>query len=417
MTMKCNCSDNACAGTDGQDGGLSVADLDRAAQTVGARFEEPPLAFSADFENGSLDRAVRLGPDWYHLILRQDTWYRFFFRVNGCAGRELVFEFTCREIHTPNYEEGKNRWVVSNPPIMPLISYDGVNWQPVEHLEKHTQDPGKYRFRHTFSADEAWVCHHHPYTYSDMLAWIKTLHGAPGLAIGSLGVTRNGFAEPVLTVTDNASAKDLVVLIGREDADETTGSWGIEGMVRALLSPSLRDLRRRYIFKIVPMVGIDGVVAGAAISAGYGYGGYRWHEEPSPKEIQNVKAAMRAWARQGYRLKLAGKLHGFESFKGGDTLCDGIMTASEALRATAAEGLARYARTAGKQEPGRGHHGKLAIRPHGFFERFVLDEFGVYDVFATHITGDSPDAARVGGEALMQGVANYLQHGSHSNRE
>lgn len=92
---------------------------------------------------------------------------------------------------------------------------------------------------------------------------------------GSLGVTRNGFAQPMLTVTDNASAKDLVVLIGREDADETTGSWGIEGMVRALLSPSLQDLRRRYIFKIVPMVGIDGVVAGAHHSAGYGYGGVR----------------------------------------------------------------------------------------------------------------------------------------------
>lgn len=366
------------------------------------------VSFDADFENGSLGRMMRLGLDWYHIILRQDTWYRFYFRMKRCAGREIIFEFTCREIHTPGFEEGKGRWVVAEPPIMPLVSYDGVNWEPVEHLEKHSQDPGKYRFRHTFTADEAFVSHHHPYTYSDMLAGLKSLHDVPGLTIGSLGRTRNGFEQPVLTVTDNASANDLVVLIGREDADETTGSWGIEGVVRALLSPSLHHLRSRYTFKIVPMVGIDGVVAGAHHSAGYGYGGYRWHEAPSPKEIQNVKDAMWEWDGQGYRLKLAGKLHGMESFKRGDTLCDGILTASAGLRQTVTDGLSAYARSAFKQE--WACQGDLAIRPQGYFERFVLDEFGVYDVFATHVTGDSPDAARRGGEALMQGLASFLSH-------
>ena len=407
------------AGARGEEGVMSPENLDRAAKAVAARIQEPPLTFSGDFENGSLDRVVRLGPDWYHIILREDTWYRFYFRVNGCAGREILFEFSCREINKPGYEEGKQRWIVSNPPIMPLVSYDRVNWQPVEHIEKHERDPGKYCFRHTFTADEAFVCHHHPYTYSDMLAWLKTLHGTPGLAIGTLGVTRNGFPQPVLTVTDNASTKDLVVLIGREDADEVTGSWGIEGLVRALLSPSLRDLRSRYVFKIVPMVGIDGVVAGAHHSAGYGYGGYRWHQEPSPKEIQNVKIAMRQWVRQGYRLKLAGKLHGFESFRFGDTLFDGFMTASDAFRQTAFERASHYARSVFKQEwpepswpewqTAKGTQ-TLAIRPHGFFERFVLDEFGIYEVFGTHIAGDSPDAARRGGEAMMQGVAGYLAH-------
>ena len=130
-------------------------------------------------------------------------------------------------------------------------------------------------------------------------------------------------------------------------------------------------------------------------------------QEPSPKDIQNVKSAMREWVREGYRLKLAGKLHGMESFKLGDTLCDGILTAYVGLRQTVTDGVAEYARSAFKQDWKR-RFPDLAIRPRGFFERFVLDEFGLYDLFATHIAGDSPESARRGGEVLMHGLAGYL---------
>ncbi len=388
-------------------GGVAVETIARDARDVLARVGLAPLSFDADFENGTLDRVVRLGLDWYHIDLRPDTHYRFHFRVKGCRNREVVFEFACRNIKDARYDEGRWTWSVKDPPTMPLFSYDGRTWRPVDHFERHEQEIATYRFRHRFAEDDAVLCHQHPYTYSDMLAWLRALPQTTELGVDVLGRTRNGFPQPVLTVAEASASRDLVVLIAREDADETTGSWGIEGLVGALLGPAFRDLRSRCTFKIVPMVGIDGVVAGAHHSAGYGYGGSRWHEDPSPTEIETVKNGMRQWVNQGYRLKLAGKIHGHHGFGMGDCLCDGVKTPLPALKQAFEEGLVQYSR--GNWPVNRG---QVTIRPEGFFERFVLDEFGVLETFATHICGGTPNQARRGGEALLHGIERWLAPGA-----
>lgn len=388
-------------------GSVPFETIERDARDALSRVRQSALSFDADFENGTLGGVVRLGLDWYHIGLRPDTHYRFHFRVRGCGGREVVFEFACRNIKDPRYNEGRWTWSVNNPPTMPVVSYDGRNWRPVDHFERHEQEIGMYRFRHRFDGDEAYLCHQHPYTYSDLLDWLRALPKPAGLVVDVLGRTRNGFPQPVLTVAEESASRDLAVLIAREDADETTGSWGIEGLVGALLGPAFQELRARCTFKIVPMVGIDGVVAGAHHSAGYGYGGCRWHEDPSPAEIETVKNGMRQWVRQGYRLKLAGKLHGHHSFGMGDCLCDGVKTPLPALKKAFEEGLTRY--SCGAWSVNRG---EVTIRPQGFFERFVLDEFGALETFATHICGGSPDQARRGGEALLHGIERWLTSGS-----
>lgn len=385
-------------------GALSAIDLDRAARDVAERLAAPPLAFDAAFENGSLDRVVRLGPDWYHIELRPDTWYRFHFRVRGCRGREVCFEFTCRNISNASCDEGKGRWTKSGGLVKPLVSDNRRDWKPVAFFEKHQQDPGKYRFVHRFTADEAYLCHHQPYTYGDLLEWLKTLRDHPLVRCEALGKTRNGFVQPVLTVADHPSGTDLVVLIGREDADENVGSWGVEGLVRALLdADALRPLLKRYTFKIVPMVGIDGVVAGAHHSAGYSYGGSRWHLEPAPAEIENVKRGIRHWVAAGQTLRLAGKVHAPQCFTA-DIGYDGILTASARLKKTVEAGVAHYSQGRYVASPRR----DPAIRPKGYFERFVFDAFELYEVFGTHVHGDSPDSARRAGAALMHGLGVWL---------
>ncbi len=100
-----------------------------------------------------------------------------------------------------------------------------------------------------------------------------------------------------------------MVLIGREDADECGGSFGVEGLVNYLLCEG-KELLQKYVFKIIPMVGIDGVIAGVTHSAGYGYSGKNWHKKPAPDEIENAKNAIRKWVAIGGELVLAGKLRG-----------------------------------------------------------------------------------------------------------
>ena len=43
---------------------------------------------------------------------------------------------------------------------------------------------------------------------------------------------------------------------------ETQGSWMMEGFIRYLCSPDANFLRDRVVFKIIPMVNVDGVVLG-----------------------------------------------------------------------------------------------------------------------------------------------------------
>ena len=367
------------------------------------------LEFDADFENGSLGGAARLGVNWYHFTIRPDTWFFFHFRVRGCKDREIIFESAVRETvaYAPCPLARRMAKAPASPPDTledrPFVSYDGKTWARVEHAETDPRYPAAFRFMHTFTEDEAYLCHTHPYKHSDMLAWVDEVGASPLVEVGSIGASRNGVDQPLLTIGE-ASSRDLVVLIAREDACEPLGSWGVEGLVRFLLSDACRSVRQRYVFRIVPMVCVDGVIAGAGHSAGYGYGGSRWHEEPAPAEIQNVKNAVREWVAQGGRLKLVGKLHGgnrlwpdqgperWQNFLAGDP---GVLRM-----------LKRHT-----DAYWRGHtrDSSLTIRPSGYFERFVLEEFGCPRAFGVHIQGSTPENARLCGEGLMKNIAAWLE--------
>ncbi len=306
------------------------------------------LKFDANFESGSIDRVVQLGLDWYQIVLRQDTWYLFYFRMTGCKGREIIFEFTCRNNKNPNYDEGNKRWLQDTGIVKPLYSYDKKNWDEVQFIEKHNHDIGKYRFIHKFINDEVYLCQNLPYSYSDLLSWLKKLEESgtslkdKQIEIDSIGNTRNGLSEPVITIKrKQTSPKNLVVIIGREDADESTGSWGIEGLVRYLISENANSLYNDYVFKIIPMVSIDGIIAGSTYSAGYGYGGWCWHLNPGPLEIENVKTSIKNWVKQGYDLKFAGKLHGTQ-FMTKRLGPDDIKTPSIKVRKILRDGINEY---------------------------------------------------------------------------
>ena len=376
--------------------------------------DNDPLEFDADFESGSMDRMLRLGANWYHLFLRPDEYSFFYFRVKGCKDREIIFEFTRPE----RAGSAECPFCARKPSILPApsaapcwpepagpkprVSYDGRAWEAVDHMEKDPRFPRRYSFAHRFRENEAYVCYTHPYTYSDMLAWIETVKKSPTVKVEEIGKSRNDVSQPLLTIAGDTAARDLVVLIAREDSDEPLGIWGIEGVVRRLLAAESKDVLQRYAFKIVPMVSVDGVIAGATHSAGYGYGGGRWHQDPAPAEIENVKRAIREWVGQGYRLKLAGKLHGGSYLTSSQ---EGALRSQDTIVMNAAlsDALRRHT-----DEYWIGKPNPLQIRPPGFFERFILDAFGFGDVFATHIQAATPENARRCGEGLMRNIGAWL---------
>lgn len=76
---------------------------------------------------------------------------------------------------------------------------------------------------------------------------------------------------PILTITnippniirENPRTLKYIIMIARTHPGETYGSWIMKGFINFILSedPSAKYLRDNFIFKIVPMMNPDGVIA------------------------------------------------------------------------------------------------------------------------------------------------------------
>ncbi len=361
------------------------------------------INITADHEGGCLDRAVKCAEDFYALLLRPDTWYYFNFKITGCKDKNIIFQFMCRDNLAADHNEGRHRWLYNDHIEKPLVSYDnGKTWEEVESIRKLGNMPGQFIFSNTFREDEAIVGFSPTYLYTDLQDYIKKIENNPLVKISSIGKSRSGREVPRITVSRSENCKKAFVLIGREDADEVTGSTSVEAAIDWLLSDDEKAVKflEKYRFECIPMVGVDGVVYGSTHSAGYGYGGNTYHFEPAPLEVQNVKDFVRGLYKDGDEVVFAGKLHGGMRYTHKHAI--DYLTASPRLDHYLKENKYGY------WQP-YWHGGSLTIRPLGYFERFVLDEFLLTEVFGCHVNGKSKEACYGCGRDLMITLANYLE--------
>jgi len=72
----------------------------------------------------------------------------------------------------------------------------------------------------------------------------------------------------MLTVTDyredSKCNKYIVIITGRVHPGESNSSWMVEGFLKFILgdSETAKQIRKKFIFKIVPMLNPDGVTLG-----------------------------------------------------------------------------------------------------------------------------------------------------------
>ena len=365
------------------------------------------IFFDGDYEGSCIGSVSKLGEDFYSIDLRADTWYYFNFRMRGCKGREIIFTFTCREITSPGYSGGMNRWKYADGHIVaPVVSYDGgKTWEKTTDIYTGSCI-GQYYFRHTYKEDEAIVSFGPMYTYTDLLSYLDRYCKHPEVTRSSIGKSRCGLDMPRLTVTRNPDAKKCVFVISREDADEFTGSAGLEGMLDYLVSDNddARLFLDNYKFECIPMVSVDGVIAGTTHSAGYGDGGRWWHKENAPQEIENVRKLAFELADSGMEFALAGKFHGGMSLEPVHTI--DYMSSSVKLHRAMRTHTTEFWNPI--QTPAV-ISSTLTIRPLGYFERFMLDNFELYNVFAVHVQGTSFDNLRYCGRDLLKALFAFLE--------
>jgi hypothetical protein len=110
----------------------------------------------------------------------------------------------------------------------------------------------------------------YPYSFSQLDSFLNSLNHRDILRFDEVGKSIEGDPLHMLLITnfndsfDDLAEKKAVIFTSRVHPGESNGSYVIQGVIEFLLSndPVAKNLRKKYIFKIIPMLNPDGVTRG-----------------------------------------------------------------------------------------------------------------------------------------------------------
>ena len=110
----------------------------------------------------------------------------------------------------------------------------------------------------------------YPYSFSQLDSFLNSLNHKDILRFDEVGKSIEGNPLHMLLITnfndsfDELAEKQAVIFTSRVHPGESNGSYVIQGVIEFLLSndPVAKNLRKKYIFKIIPMLNPDGVTRG-----------------------------------------------------------------------------------------------------------------------------------------------------------
>ncbi|XP_026474608.1 cytosolic carboxypeptidase 1-like [Ctenocephalides felis] len=251
------------------------------------------LIFESRFESGNLRKVVQVGQFEYDLILNPDVnsdkrhmW--FYFEVSNMMS-DASYTFNICNCEKPN-----SQFNYGMKPVMYSVTdavLGKVGWVRVgtkvcyyrngyrNPNVKHSAQTGSY-FTATFtvqfpySCDVVYLAYHYPYTYSRLLTdiWRLQKNATPDILmrVETLCTTLNGNEQPLVTITatdqpqNKISNRKIIFLTSRVHPGETNASWVMRGTLYSLLGSGLlsQTARRQYVFKIIPMLNVEGVING-----------------------------------------------------------------------------------------------------------------------------------------------------------
>lgn len=297
---------------------------------------EGPTAAPAEGSGG--EAAAAVSEVEYDLHLDSDTqssvghtqWFYFAVRTNDFRGR-LNFRIVNLRKKKSLYQHGMHPHSYSlrrNKGWEPFSCEDIVYGANSDLPPRYKRsDQGIRPDLHTLSFtcnvteldDEIYFAAYPPYTYSMMSGFLAKL-GRHAFArkhfvrselcrsIGQLPVPHLLIAEDVATASSERSggvnegagaaffasspaspagrldSRPAIVVIARQHPGEVVGSWAVQGFLKFLLGPSAvaKLLRQAYVFHVIPMVNVDGVVYGNSRCTLAGVDPNRvWHD-PNP---------------------------------------------------------------------------------------------------------------------------------------
>ncbi|XP_063375604.1 cytosolic carboxypeptidase 1-like isoform X6 [Cydia amplana] len=249
------------------------------------------LSFESRFESGNLRKAIQIGPREYELILMPDVnstkrhqWFYFevrnmiqgrpyIFNIVNCEKSDSQFNFGMKPVMYSVKEAilGKPGWIRAGTDICYYRnSYHYAS--PKSHNKCYLTVTFNIEFPHT--NDVVYLAYHFPFTYSMMMAklWQRSLQLPPNayLRAEPLCYSLNSNEVPLLTIsaddtpTNPIADREIIFLTARVHPGESNASWVMDGTLSCLLGDTevAASLRAKYVFKIVPMLNVEGVING-----------------------------------------------------------------------------------------------------------------------------------------------------------
>ncbi|XP_013134662.1 PREDICTED: cytosolic carboxypeptidase 2-like [Papilio polytes] len=248
------------------------------------------LRFESRFESGNLAKAIRITSAYYELHLRTDLYTNrhmqwFYFRVTNTK-KQTMYRFSIVNLSKAEslYNEGMRPLLYSTKDAQ----LHSIGWRRCgdniayykndSSCEEEEQFPSytltfNIEFPHT--DDAVYIAHCYPYTYSDLQEYLSRLQAHPVKSTYSklrlLCRTLAGNNVYYLTITAPQNTNELeqkkkkaVIITARVHPGETPASWMMKGFMDYLTGDTnqARELREKFIFKLVPMLNPDGVIVG-----------------------------------------------------------------------------------------------------------------------------------------------------------
>lgn len=230
------------------------------------------IEFDSAFECGNLDKAVKISKNEYDLYMRSDTntygnYKWFYFKVLNKS------EDRCVKLNIVNFKE---RHSLFNQGQKPMIKVNNEPWEPIKSevcykpskLNKIVKKGLYHQLSFEVYLKMNEVCYISttlPYSFSDLHNFFDE---NAALSIGSLGKSLSGINIPLITMTSDkphtGKKKKFIIVQARQHPSETVSSLVMQNFIQFLQSGSKESckLLEKYIFKIIPMVNIDGVTIG-----------------------------------------------------------------------------------------------------------------------------------------------------------
>ncbi|XP_072175344.1 uncharacterized protein [Diadema setosum] len=248
----------------------------------------PSLVFESRFESGNLRQARRIGQFEYDLVLKTDLYTSrhtqwFYFRVQKMIPG-VTYKFNIINLLKKDslYNHGMRPLMYSEKEV----SSSGVGWVRTGHHIIYNRSCGfnrngllhpeltyyvlEWQMEFHHADDTCYLAHCYPFTFTDLCQHLDQLMKEPErrktMRREVLCETRAGNSCFLLTVTNfhDQQAKKGVVVTARVHPGETNASWMMKGLLDFITSsdPVAKELRKCYIFKIIPMLNPDGVIVG-----------------------------------------------------------------------------------------------------------------------------------------------------------